>query len=1257
MTTPSTNPSERRSSQVEISFDEWKGDDLVTIREPFNEAARSSKARVTMLPTHAIGIDLGTTFSTIAYLNEHGEPITIPNKDGELSTPSVVLFDGNDIIVGAEALRNSIRHPDKVVDHAKRYMGNPAHRWKIGGKSYSPMDISAFIVKSLLDSAREQIGEIERAVITVPAQFNNVQRQATADAGRRAGLKHVDIVNEPVAATLSFVLGTEGIWFTDLATQQTIMVVDLSEGTFDLSLVRYQKNEVRVIASGGDLHLGSVDWNNALEVAISKQFQMEFGIDPTMDRESARALALEAEQASRILSVRAKATITCAAGGQRKTYQVDLEQFEQLTKDLVKRMETVTLNLLRESDLTWNQVDVVLTTGNASRMPMMQSLFKQLRGRTLNTSLSPDQSIAHGATYYAGMLLTNSAFARSIINPSATSRMKQFDAQEIRSPVAQPAAMKAGHTVVKKKYLRLNEAAAQLGITEDDLIRLRYRGDIRGFADKGSWYFKADDIEQFRRQSLGTSAADAPVMDFGNDTTTTVAEVDRDRRATVIRNGFDATSEIKPSVRQPMSAASPGASESPKGVSRIPSSWDRVIQSFTSSDVWALVPIGKLAELEGIPRRFELLEPECRQLLEVADNLGFALEPDARITGRRYQWFERVSAFPRDEGLSGDLSSYRGASALLRLGILVALADGTVGEVELTSLFAHLKSQFPLTPHETVRLDHLRYLLTKHRQPETAVVKELCRTLTVPQRSQIGVYLVAIAASDGNVTVEERRVLGQIYAELGISDFLSSHLAGSASSASVPVESSTNHDERTVLTLIAKAEGVSLDNDRIRRIEEEREKLSESLQAVPQVDTFVQPSELIARLVATVLSPGARLIGALVGPGGRVASQIKTLAGEWVQPETVPRPELPVGYVRLPPINEEQVWIGEPLESEDVPRVDAGYSLSPPWVTDVAGASLGYVRRPPIKEEQVWIVEPLESEDVPHVEAGYSPPPPCATDVTGVSLGYVRLPPIKEEQVWIGEPLESEDVPRVDAGYSLSPPWASVRPGISFDDKRIRRIEEERAKISEALQEVQRVGYDDQPSTRAQREAVTPPKLPPLLDVPVPNKPAPRIPTPAKPTRGLKLDMNRVDQISANTAQLAELLCEVFRDKDEHLDSVPVETHRPQEADARTTAIPATALEQATTDATDVGSEPDASATFGGLAPRFVPFVERISRQPTWTKAELDRLAREFNLMLDGTIDAVNEWADEQFGDLLMIDEGDVFLIQGELLIDIAGPT
>jgi molecular chaperone DnaK len=379
-----------------------------------------------MLPIHAVGIDLGTTYSCLAYLNEHGEPITIPNRDGELSTPSAVLFDGSHTIVGTEALRHSILYPERVVMHAKRYMGSTNHRWQIQGKAYSPIDISTLILKSLLSDAQGRLGKVERAVITVPAQFSEVQRQATAEAGRRAGLKQVDIINEPVSAALCFVLGTEGAWFVELATDQRILVVDLGGGTYDLTIVQYRKNQINVIASGGDLELGGIDWNRRLEQAIAKQFQKDCGADPLASRKDLQALANEVEQAKRSLSVRPRAALRCQAGGKDKTYQVEVGQFERLTRSLVDRMEQLTLQLLKDQKLGWAHIDVVLTTGGASRMPMVRQMLKRLSGRTLNTSLSPDQSIAHGAAYYAGMLIEKSVGLKSHLKPAAASRLQQF---------------------------------------------------------------------------------------------------------------------------------------------------------------------------------------------------------------------------------------------------------------------------------------------------------------------------------------------------------------------------------------------------------------------------------------------------------------------------------------------------------------------------------------------------------------------------------------------------------------------------------------------------------------------------------------------------------------------------------------------------------------------------------------------------------------------------------------------------------------
>ncbi len=347
-----------------------------------------------MVPTQAVGIDLGTTYSVIAHLNESGEPVTLPNQEGELSTPSVVLFDGEQTDCrhrGAAQFDppSGSRRRKRQAVHGKR-----GQAWWINGRPYSPVDVSTLILKKLVSAAQEKIGPISQAVITVPAQFSDVQRHATMQAGHAAGLERVDVINEPVAAALCYVLGSEGLWFSELAGEQRILVYDLGGGTFDLSLVRYRKNEVTVIASSGDLHLGGINWNQSLIDAIGSQFAKEFRDDPRSEPESLQALALEVEQAKRGLSVRPRSALTCTHGGFRKTYQIEIEQFQKLTKPLVDRTEEITLKLLKDNKLGWAHVDVVLVTGGASRMPMIRGRLKQLSGRTLNTALSPDLSIA-----------------------------------------------------------------------------------------------------------------------------------------------------------------------------------------------------------------------------------------------------------------------------------------------------------------------------------------------------------------------------------------------------------------------------------------------------------------------------------------------------------------------------------------------------------------------------------------------------------------------------------------------------------------------------------------------------------------------------------------------------------------------------------------------------------------------------------------------------------------------------------------------
>jgi molecular chaperone DnaK len=380
--------------------------------------------------TFPVGIDLGTTYSCISTLTPQGQPVTLPNSEGELSTPSVVLFEQGELVVGTEALRRSIASPERVVQFAKRHLGDPNKCWVFDGHVYRPKDISSFILKKLLEGAEDRLGKIRHAVITVPAQFSELQRRDTVEAGLQAGLERVDIIHEPVAAALCYVL-SEGMWFAELANEQTILVFDLGGGTFDLSLVKYNQQAVRVLASGGDLRLGGLDWNKTLEEFLCDEFIKESISDPRLDRESMQALAIEVEQLKRSLSVRPRSTATIQHAGRRKSYQIDREQFEILTRPLVERTRQHMIEMLKAHKLGWANVDTVLATGGASRMPMIRSMLQQMSGTTLNQTLSPDQSICHGAAYYAGMLLTGQKLRKTNLNKQAEERLANFKQQSV----------------------------------------------------------------------------------------------------------------------------------------------------------------------------------------------------------------------------------------------------------------------------------------------------------------------------------------------------------------------------------------------------------------------------------------------------------------------------------------------------------------------------------------------------------------------------------------------------------------------------------------------------------------------------------------------------------------------------------------------------------------------------------------------------------------------------------------------------------
>ena len=391
-------------------------------------AARSQA--VTTKRVRRVGIDLGTTFSSLAVLDRHGNPVSVPNAAGELATPSVVLFEpGGKVVVGTEAARRSVSDGDRVVQQAKRFLAEADKRWVVGDRTVTPTEVSALILRDLLRSANARFGDLDEAVVTVPVQFGDAERRRTVVAAKSAGLKRVTLIDEPVAAALCHILaGSDadegGLWFTELAAATTVLVFDLGGGTLDLAVVEYGADGVQVRAAGGDPHLGGVDFTAAIADALAGQFARENGdlgakADPRDDPEGEQALLNEAEEVKRSLSVREATQIHIVHAGRRKSYKVERGQLDMLTADLVARAEKRVTELIRTHTRGWGEIDAVLLTGGSTRIPAVRAMLKRLAGTTPSTELSPDQSVAHGACLYAGLLARDESFAKNLLGDRA----------------------------------------------------------------------------------------------------------------------------------------------------------------------------------------------------------------------------------------------------------------------------------------------------------------------------------------------------------------------------------------------------------------------------------------------------------------------------------------------------------------------------------------------------------------------------------------------------------------------------------------------------------------------------------------------------------------------------------------------------------------------------------------------------------------------------------------------------------------------
>ncbi len=357
----------------------------------------------------AVGIDLGTTNSVVAVL-EGGEPTVIANAEGSRTTPSVVGFSKNgDVLVGEVAKRQAVTNVDRTISSVKRHMGED---WKVSidGKDYNPQQISAFVLQKLKKDAEAYLGEeVKDAVITVPAYFNDAQRQATKDAGTIAGLNVTRIVNEPTAAALAYGLekGKE---------DETILVFDLGGGTFDVSLLEVGKDEddfsfIQVKATSGDNKLGGDDWDNRIVEWLVGQVKAGAGVDVSGDKIAMQRLREAAEKAKIELSAATSTQITLPYLSMTEAGPVNVDEslsrakFEDMTKDLLERTKAPFKNVIRDAGISVSDIDHVVLVGGSTRMPAVTEVVKELTGgKEPNKGVNPDEVVAVGAALQAGVI-------------------------------------------------------------------------------------------------------------------------------------------------------------------------------------------------------------------------------------------------------------------------------------------------------------------------------------------------------------------------------------------------------------------------------------------------------------------------------------------------------------------------------------------------------------------------------------------------------------------------------------------------------------------------------------------------------------------------------------------------------------------------------------------------------------------------------------------------------------------------------------
>jgi molecular chaperone DnaK len=349
-----------------------------------------------------VGIDLGTTFSAIAYIDQYGKPDVIANREGDRTTPSVVYFDGEMPIVGIEASRMAVIEPKRTVECIKREMGNPSYRFNVDGKDYFPEDLSAMILRKLKIDAEAVLGRsVQKAVISVPAYFKDSQREATKQAGKIAGLDVIRILNEPTAAALAYGL--------DKAVgSQIVLVYDFGGGTFDVTLMKVENREFTILATDGDSKLGGRDIDARLVDWFAEEVLRERGVDLRLDPRTKQDLWDKAEIAKKDLSSREGVSPVLMVGDKPLRVDLDRASFEEMIQDLIHKTRECMERAMTAAKVSWSDVDTILLAGGSSRIPAVKSMIAAVTGKDAARDMNPDECVAMGAAIQGVVSITES---------------------------------------------------------------------------------------------------------------------------------------------------------------------------------------------------------------------------------------------------------------------------------------------------------------------------------------------------------------------------------------------------------------------------------------------------------------------------------------------------------------------------------------------------------------------------------------------------------------------------------------------------------------------------------------------------------------------------------------------------------------------------------------------------------------------------------------------------------------------------------